>query len=231
MVSPDEVDLDDALGEIEAAFRKRAQVAHILGVAYGVVAHGKLIGVKCFGSRELEGHAPVQPDTVFRIASMTKCFCAAAILQLRDAGKLQLDDQITDYIPELNLSLPTADSEPITIRQLLTMQGGIPQDDPWADRQLYRDDDALSNFYRQGATFSAPPATRFEYSNYGYMMLGRIVTNVSGQPAMEYITDHLLKPLGMHDTVWNASDVPADRLAKGYSWIDDAWQEDPGHGR
>ena len=226
MVSSEDVDLADTMRVIEPAFRNRAQAAHIPGVAYGIVANGQLIGVNCFGSRELDSHSPVKPSTVFRIASMTKSFCAAAILQLRDAGKLRLDDPIRDYIPELSLSYPTADSQPITIRQLLTMQAGIPQDDPWADRQLYRDDEALSDFYRQGATFSAPPATRFEYSNYGYMMLGRIVSNLSGKGAMQYITDHLLEPLGMHDTVWNASDVPAERLAKGYFWIDDQWQED-----
>ncbi|MFK7800262.1 MAG: serine hydrolase domain-containing protein [Anaerolineae bacterium] len=218
---------DDAIKLIEPLFRQRAEVAHIPGVAYGVVANGELVGVNSFGVRENVSNSSAESDTVFRIASMTKSFCAAAILQLRDANKLRLDDLVVSHVPDLHdLNYPTADSPPLTIRHLLTMTAGIPQDDPWADRQLYRTDQAMSGFYQQGATFSAPPATRFEYSNYGYMLLGRIITNVSGQPAMQYVTDHLLKPLGMHATVWNASDVPADKLAHGYVWLDEAWQED-----
>lgn len=221
-------ELDDAFKLVEPLFKQRANVANIPGVAFGVVANGRLQNIKSFGIRELLTKSQVKNDTVFRIASMTKSFCAAAVLQLRDAGKLRLDDEITKHVPELeHLELPTADSPALTIRHLLTMTAGIPQDDPWADRQLYRTDLEMSGFYQQGATFSAPPGTRFEYSNYSYMLLGRVITNVSGQPAMGYVTDYLLKPLEMLDTVWNASEVPADRLAKGYFWLDEAWQEDP----
>ena len=173
--------------------------------------------------RDIESEAPVADDTVFRIASMTKSFAAAAILQLRDADKLTLDTPFTDYVPELaHMTLPTADSPPITVRHLLTMNAGLPQDDPWADRQLYRDDSSLSEIYRQGVTFSSAPATRFEYSNLGYMILGRIITRISGQPALAYISERLIEPLGMTDTVWNESEVAADRLALPYHWLDEA---------
>ncbi|MFT7585896.1 MAG: CubicO group peptidase (beta-lactamase class C family) [Cellvibrionaceae bacterium] len=220
-------DFGDAVKIIEPYFIKRAETGNIPGTAYGIVANGRLIGTHTIGYRELNQKAVTNPDTVFRIASMTKSFCAAAVLQLRDAGKLQLDDLAVAHVPELKcLNYPTADTLPITIRHLLTMTAGLPQDDPWADRQLYRDDDGMNAFYQQGATFSSPPATRFEYSNYGYMLLGRIVSNVSGQSALDYITDHILKPLGMHDTVWNAADVPAERLAHGYFWLDGAWQNE-----
>ena len=213
---------------IEPIFRQHAAARHIPGVAYGVVVDGELIFTHSFGVRNVATAAPVDADTVFRIASMTKSFAALAILQLRDAGKLRLDEPIAAYVPELaTLTSPTSDSAPITVRHLLTMAAGWPQDDPWGDRQLYRNDAAMSEFYRAGVSWSNPPGVTFEYSNYAYMVLGRIITNVSGVPAMQYITTQILAPLGMNATVWNADDVPPEHLALGYRWEDEQWKEEP----
>lgn len=219
--------LDDC-GALEALFRNKAEQSHIPGVAYGVIAGGELISTQSFGVRNVATQAPVDEDTVFRIASMTKSFAAAAILHLRDAGKLRLDEPAATYVPELcTLRYPTIDATPITVRQLLTMHAGWPQDDPWADRQLYRTDAAMSKFYEMGIAWSNPPGITFEYSNYGYMVLGRIITNVSGLPAIDYITQELLLPLGMSATVWDADDVLPERLALGYRWEDDQWRVEP----
>ncbi|MEM7536218.1 MAG: serine hydrolase domain-containing protein [Chloroflexota bacterium] len=212
---------------IDAAFHTHASSHHIPGVAYGIVTGGQLIYIKSFGLRNTDDNTPVNNDTVFRIASMSKSFTAAAILQLRDKGLVQLDAPMQRYVPELaKLQYPTQDSAPITVRQLLSMSAGFPQDDPWADRQLYRDDASLTAIYQQDITFSSPPSTGFEYSNLGYMILGRIITNVSGQPYINYINEHLLQPLGMNSTGWNAHDFPAARVAQGYQWLDDGWVEE-----
>jgi len=218
----------DACSQIEPIFRTHYERLHALGAAYGVVADGELIyssglGVPAIGARE-----PAGADTVFRIASMTKSFTALAIIKLRDAGLLALDAPAAEYAPEIaGLLYPSADSAPITVRQLLTMSAGFPQDDPWADRQLYRTDASMDEIYAAGFHFSNPPGVLFEYSNAGYMILGRIISRVSGTPAIDYITREILRPLGMNSTVWNASDVAADRLAHGYRWQDDAWLEEP----
>lgn len=212
---------------IEPIFRHHAAARHLPGVAYGVVVDGELMFSHSFGVRNVATAAPVDADTVFRIASMTKSFAALAILQLRDAGKLRLDELVATYVPELaTLTYPTTDSAPITLRHLLTMAAGWPQDDPWGDRQLYRNDTAMSDFYRAGVSWSNPPGITFEYSNYAYMVLGRIITNVSGIPAMHYIRDRILAPLGMNATVWHADDVPPERLALGYRWEDEQWKEE-----
>ncbi|HRW06709.1 MAG TPA: serine hydrolase domain-containing protein [Caldilineaceae bacterium] len=212
---------------LEPLFRGHAEQNHVPGVAYGVVAGGELIFSHSFGVRELTTQAPVDADTVFRIASMTKSFTAAAILHLRDTGNVRLDEAVAVYVPELaGLRYPTADSAPITVRQLLTMSAGWPQDDPWADRQLYRADGAMSAFYRDGVAWSNPPGMLFEYSNYGYMVLGRIITNVSGIPAVDYINRELLQPLGMTSTFWDPTAVPPARLAHGYRWEDEQWKEE-----
>lgn len=213
---------------LEPIFRRHVDERHIPGVAYGVVVAGELIFTQSFGVRNVATGAPVDADTVFRIASMTKSFAALAILQLRDAGQLRLDEPVAIYVPELAaLAYPTSDSPIITVRQLLSMAVGWPQDDPWGDRQLYRTDAAMSDFYRAGVSWSNPPGVTYEYSNYAYMVLGRIITNVAGMPAIQYINQQILKPLGMTSTVWNAADVPPDHLALGYRWEDEMWKEEP----
>lgn len=212
---------------LEPIFRRHAEQHHIPGLAYGVIVDGELIFSHSFGVRNVATAAPVDADTVFRIASMTKSFAALAILQLRDAGQLRLDEPVATYVPELaTLAYPTTDSAPVTVRHLLTMAVGWPQDDPWGDRQLYRNDAAMSDFYRAGVAWSNPPGVTFEYSNYAYMILGRVITNVSGLPAQHYINNRILTPLGMNATVWNADAVPAERLALGYRWEDEQWKEE-----
>ena len=101
------------------------------GLAYGVVADGRLVHEGGLGERWLGGPVP-DAATVFRIASMTKSFTAAAILALRDDGALRLDDPAVAYVPELaGLPPATADSPSVTIRNLLTMTAGFPTDDAW----------------------------------------------------------------------------------------------------
>ena len=218
----------DRCPDLEPLFRRHVERNHIPGVAYGVVVDGELIYSHSFGVRNVESNAPVDADTVFRIASMTKSFVALAILQLRDQGRLRLDEPVATYVPEFaDLVYPTTDSAPITVRHLLSMNAGWPQDDPWGDRQIYRSDAAMSDFFRAGVSWSNPPGVTFEYSNYGYMVLGRIITNVAGVGALDYITQQILQPLGMTATVWNPGDVPADRLALGYRWEDEEWKAEP----
>lgn len=210
--------------EVPAILRGYAERYHIPGMAYGLVVEGELIAHGAHGYADVESGLPATVDTVFRIASMTKSFTALAVAQLRDAGRLSLDDPIARYIPELaDLSYPTADSPPITVRDLMTMSAGWPQDDPWGDRQLARTDAEFSAMLRGGVSFAAAPGVAFEYSNLGYMVLGRLIHNVSGLGAPEYIARNVLQPLDMQNTVWNAKDVAVCRLAAGYRWRDERW--------
>ena len=101
------------------------------------------------------------PDTVFRIASMTKSFTAMAILKLRDEGKLSLDDPAERYVPELKgLGYPTTDSPRITIRHLLSHADGFPEDNPWGDQQLADTEEQLSrDAARRGSRSRTRPAS------------------------------------------------------------------------
>src|SRR5262249_21939050 len=150
---------------------------------------------KGFGVRDVASGAPVDPDTIFRIASMTKSFTALAILKLRDDGKLGLDEPAARYVPELtSLPYPTRDAPPITVRHLLSHGAGFPEDNPWGDRQLPLSNEAFRALLTKGISFSHAPGTDFEYSNLGFMILGRVVTRVSGVPYSEYVTKEILAP-------------------------------------
>ncbi|MES2209728.1 MAG: serine hydrolase domain-containing protein [Chloroflexota bacterium] len=201
---------------------------HIPGVAYGVVVGGELIHCRGIGTLRVGEDAVPTADSVFRIASMTKSFTAATVISLRDEGRLSLDDPIARHVPETAaLRGPTQDSPAITIRHVLTMASGLATDDPWGDRQQGLDLATFSELLRGPLTFAWTPGTRFEYSNLGYGILGRLITNVAGAEYREVVRARILDPLEMGATTYLQAEVPADRLAHGYLWRDDAYIEEP----
>lgn len=216
-----------AFPEVERLLAAWAARVHAPGAAMGLIIDGELAWVKTVGAREPEG-AEVTPDTVFRIASMTKSFTALAILKLRDEEKLSLDDPVSRYVPELaGLPRASADAPAITIRHLLTHSGGFPEDNPWGDQQLAQPQVYMSAWMRAGIPFSTVTGTAYEYSNYGFAILGQVIERVSKQPYDEYMRVHIFEPLGLKDTTFHADRVPADRRARGYRWEDAAWKEEP----
>ncbi len=195
------------------------------GLAYGIVAGGTLVHARGLGERWLGGPPP-DADTVFRIASMTKSFTAAAVLALRDDGALALDDRAQDYVPELaGLRPATADSPPVSVRQLLTMTAGFPTDDPWGDRQQGTPLADFIQFLAGGISFAWAPGTRFEYSNLGYAILGLVITAASGRAYPDFVADRLLSPLGLSRTGFEAAEFSPAELARGYRRGDDGWAE------
>ena len=216
------------LPELDKMYTELAAAEHLPGMIVGVVLDGKLVYSRSFGMANLERKTPVSSSTEFRIASMTKSFVAMAALKLRDEGKLGLDDPLVKYLPELRqVSLPTADSPALTIRHLLTMTTGLPEDNPWGDRQMQIDNAALERFVGAGLSFSNAPDQAFEYSNLGFVLLGKIVSKVAGMRFQDYITRQILRPLGMNSTRWEYAGVAADKLALGYRWEHGGWQLEP----
>jgi CubicO group peptidase (beta-lactamase class C family) len=216
--------LEDALGPLDDRFARLSEEAGIPGVAWGVVADGALAHAGGAGTtRDGEDRRP-GADSVFRIASMTKSFTASAVLLLRDEGRLRLDESVATYVPDLaGWRPPTADAPPVTVRQLLTMSGGLPTDDPWGDRQQGLPLDDFAQLLAAGPSFAWPPGTTFEYSNLGYGILGRVVTAVAGREYRELVAERLLRPLGMASTAYLEEDVPEPSLAHGYVRRDEAF--------
>lgn len=213
---------------IERILRDWTRRAHVPGAVLGVIVDGRLAWVTSTGVRDTGSNGPVDVDTIFRIASMTKSFTAMAILSLRDAGRLSLEDPVAKYVPEMTgFPYPTADSPVLTIRHLLTHSEGLPEDNPWGDRQLAQPDAVMSDWLRAGLPFSNAPGLAYEYSNFGFALLGRIVQQVSGRPYEDYVRSTILEPLGMTSTTFHADRVPAARKALGYRWEDERWKEEP----
>lgn len=185
---------DAAHAEVQALAEHYAHRHHVPALAWGVVVDGR---VAWSGAASCNDSPHPSTATVFRIASMTKPFTAATVLALRDDGVLSLDDAL----PEL-VAAPTTDSPPVTLRHLLSMQSGLPSDDPWADRHLDIAAADLDALLAAGPRFACPPGTTFEYSNLGYGVIGRAVERITGERLQELTERLLLAPLGLERTTW-----------------------------
>jgi CubicO group peptidase (beta-lactamase class C family) len=190
---------------------------HCPSVVWGVVLDGRLSIVGAVGD--------VTERTIYRIASMTKSFSAAATLWLRDAGVVRLDDPVEVHAPELSgLRSPTDDAPKVTIRDLLSMTSGLATDDAWADRHLDLTDDEFDAIVHEGALFAVPTGTRFEYSNFGFALLGRVVQRASGRSIQDIVSTELLDPLGMSDTTW--TQPLHDDWAPPMQWVEDRFVDE-----
>lgn len=220
--------IEAVLPTIDKLYKDYAEKNHFPGFTYGLVVDGKLIHTGSLGYTDVAKKTPATPQSLFRVASMSKSFTAMAILQLRDAGQLSLDDRADRYIPELkNAKLLTTDSPPITLRHLLTHAAGFPEDNPWGDRQLDITHDEFINFLQSPLSFSNSPGVAYEYSNLGFALLGSVIEKVSGKTYQRYINETILIPLGMTHTKWEYAEVTPAQLAHGYQWNDGTWTEVP----
>ncbi|MCU1330608.1 MAG: putative family peptidase [Bryobacterales bacterium] len=202
--------LEAALPEIDQIFRRYGVERKIPGMVWGVVIDGKLAHVAA-------SNTAYDADSVFRIASMTKSFTALAVLKLRDEGKLSLEDPVAKWIPEFaRMELPTRDSAPLRIRNLMSHSSGLPEDNPWGDQQLAASDADLTEWLRRGIPFSTAPGTRYEYSNYAFGLLGRIVTKASRVRYETYVQREILQKLGMASSTLEYASVPAAKRVKGF---------------
>jgi CubicO group peptidase (beta-lactamase class C family) len=209
--------LEAAMPRVDEIFRRFVAEKKISGMVWGVVIDNKLAHVGTTGLRDRVAKAAVEPDTVFRIASMTKSFTTLAILKLRDDGKLSLEDPVSRWIPEFaRMELPTRDTPPILVRQLLSHSAGFPEDNPWADQQLNITDAQLTAWLKAGIPFATAPGTRYEYSNYMWGLLGRIVTKASGVTYQRYVEREILAKLGMKSSTFDVNRTSAAQRAVGY---------------
>jgi CubicO group peptidase (beta-lactamase class C family) len=212
---------------VDSVISRYAQQSNIPGLAYGVVLNGKLIHAGFKGVANIAGNVPVNNNTAFRIASMTKSFTTMAILILRDQGKLSLDDPASKYVPEMaGMKYLTTDAPTITIRDLMTHRAGFPEDNPYGDRQLSDTDEELMDLIKKGPALSNVAGIKFEYSNLGISLLGTIIKNITGKPYQQFITENIFKPLGMEHTYWEYGKVPPNELAHGYRWINNSHREE-----
>ena len=180
-----------------AAFVKEHRLP---GAAVGIVHEGELVWSKGIGFADLRTTRRSTPKTLYRIASITKTFTATAIMQLRDAGKLDLDDRAVEHIPELGAASGTL--EQLTIRRMLSHESGLQSEPPGTDwtRVMYESDPARTLARAADISTTVPPSTQWKYSNLAYQLLGEVVQRVSGVPYQKYVRTKLLTPVKMTST-------------------------------
>jgi D-alanyl-D-alanine carboxypeptidase len=189
----------------------------IPGLAIAVVHDQDLVWSRGFGVADLKTGAPVTPGTIFRIASITKTFTSTAILQLRDKGKLRLDDPVVAHLPWFTYRNRHTDGPAVTIRQLLTHTSGLPRESAfpyWTDYEFPTREQMIKALHEQESVFE--PATRYKYSNLGMAILGEVVAAASGDSYDACVTRNILEPLGMKSTSVYPQPALRSRYATGY---------------
>jgi D-alanyl-D-alanine carboxypeptidase len=188
------------------------------GVSLGIVHGRDLIWAAGFGMSDRAARTPATPKTLYRIASITKLFTSTALMQLRDAGKLSLDDPVAKFIPGFKVGDPFPDDPPVSIRHLLTHTSGLPGEAAfpyWTDHDFPTIEAVLAALPSQVKPFATE--TRYRYSNLGLALAGQVVAAASGEPYETYVVKHILEPLGMADTsVLSLPEARRERLAVGY---------------
>jgi D-alanyl-D-alanine carboxypeptidase len=193
----------DVLGE-ERLFSAwvEAQIAYrgLPGVAVGVVSDQELIWSKGFGYADIKAKRPMTATTKFRMASNSKLFTAVAIMQLREEGKLGLDDPVVKYLPWFKAKPAGDDDGPITIEQLLSHSSGLQREagDHWSSFQFPTADELQRLYAERQAAFA--PSVRWKYSNLGYAVAGLVVEKVSGERWADYVEQNIFKPLQMNSS-------------------------------
>ena len=186
---------------------------HLPGIAIGVVFDQELIWAKGFGFADVDGSVPMTSSTEFRMASHSKLFTSTAIMQLRDSGKLRLDDPVSKYLPWFKIKPAEPDDPEITIEELVTHSSGLPREagPHWTTHDFPTAAEVRSYVAEHQAAYS--PGVRWKYSNLALGIAGMIVEAVSGETYADFVRQHILMPLEMHGT---SVDQQVAGLAVGY---------------
>ena len=203
-----------SLGKLLDVVRGFAENGDIVGGELLVIKNRHTVLHETVGLADRESKKPLKRDTIYCIRSMTKPLVGAAVQILIDEGRLSLDDTAAKYLP----SFDNDKSRGITVRQLLTHNGGLPLSSILGTnfQGLVSLRDVADRSGKNGPT--VPPGSRFQYSDDGADTLGAIVSAITGQPAEAFITKRLLEPLGMHDTfpLVSAAGKKLDRFTPAY---------------
>lgn len=201
---------------LDRAIRAEMSREHVPGLSFAVVRHRRIVRTGAYGEANLEWHRPVTLDTKFEIASISKMFVGAAVRQLLEAGSLRVDDPVATYLGPL--------PEPwrgLTVRHLLTMSSGLPED--WATDLIPYDQDVTTPYddasmLRAFFTLKMPAGVgdRNIYSSPNYAMLGMIVSKVSGTPLTEFVRQRIFAPAAMTGTAYIDNSAIVPRRAEGY---------------
>ncbi|MEX0727853.1 MAG: serine hydrolase domain-containing protein [Planctomycetaceae bacterium] len=213
---------DDFIEQLQPGIETRIAIEMAKGkipsLAVGVVRDQELVWFKGFGTANFLTGAGADVDTLHRVASVTKTFTTTAILQLRDEGKLQLDDPLTKFLPEFErVAVKAGSLAGVTLRKLLCHHSGLMSETPlptWDALDFPPIDEILAALPQTEIVI--PQDSAFKYSNLAFGLLGEVIARVSGMPYFEYVHKNLLEPLGMTNSVFTLDATSRQNFAVGY---------------
>jgi CubicO group peptidase (beta-lactamase class C family) len=221
--------------KIDADVQALLSTKHAPGATIAIVEHGAIVYARGYGLRDVASGLPADARTRYEIGSITKQFTAAAILQLKEAGKVDLNATVATYLPAI------AYGKEITIRQLLTHTSGLLDYIDIANFETLAATPAtfeqlMSRVSDKPLAFS--PGTQFDYSNTNYLILGRIIEVASGQSWEAYVQQHLFAAAGMNESATIAQAGRLADMARGYVYaqghtaesktVDESWASSAG---
>ena len=205
---------------IEAYVREEMRRARVPGLALAIVKDGSVAYLRGYGRADPSGR-PVTPETPFILGSTSKSFTALAVMQLAEAGRIELDAPVVRYVPWFRVGADSAGSAGITVRQLLNQTSGIPQSAGLTGMlETDSSDAALERRVRmlRQSEIASPPGKVYAYSNANYSTLGLLVQTVSGMPYEAWIEQRVFAPLGMTRSFTSQARALPDGLATGHRW-------------
>ncbi|HQR08868.1 MAG TPA: serine hydrolase domain-containing protein [Gemmatales bacterium] len=204
--------------QLDPILERTMQETKVPGLAVGVVENGKLVFSRGLGLMKLGDVAsPITPKTLFHMASVTKTFVAASVMQLVEQKKIDLDAPVKKYLPYFSINDQRL--EKVTVRQMLSHTSGMPDTDYYGWDKPQYDEQALERYVRSLSNLKllADPGTKFAYSNIAYEVLGDLVAKVSQQSFEAYVEEHLLTPVGMKTSTLLVKNADAALLASGHT--------------
>ncbi|MDP4998139.1 MAG: serine hydrolase [Saprospiraceae bacterium] len=221
--SQEKPDLQDAFRLLETWLDAQKDYESLPGISVAVVKDQDLLWEEGFGWADIATNNPASPKTIYSICSISKLFTAIAIMQLRDAGKLSLEDEVSEILPWFTIKQAYEDSGPITIRGLLTHSSGLPRQSNfpyWTGPEF--DFPEMADIMAQMDSLETlyPASTYFQYSNFGLSILGAVIEGVSGMSYEDYVQKNILDVLDLDDTrPYMPADLLKQQLATGYSAV------------
>ena len=203
---------------LDAWIWARMEYERLPGLVIGIAHDQEVVWTKAYGHASLDPETPMTVDSIFRIASHSKLFTAIAVLRERDAGMLQLDDEVTEHLPWFDIENRHPEARPLTVRHLLTHTGGLPRESAhpaWTEFEFPDAEAVQATVSDQETTYATE--TKWKYSNLGFTLAGMVAEAAGGASFGELVTAGILEPLEMDST--SVGPIPAshrERLATGY---------------
>jgi CubicO group peptidase (beta-lactamase class C family) len=212
-------DLDDPVSDfsvIDTYIRTEMKRLGIPGLALGVVHRDQVVFLQGFGVADSTGRC-VAPATPFHMGSLTKSFTALAVMQLVEAGHIELDAPVQKYLPWFSLADKDASAH-LTVRHLLNQSSGLSEKD---GNRLWTSAASMEEAVRQMNTLQLryPVGAKYQYCNLNFVVLGLLVEKISGQSYAAYVAEHIFKPLNMCHSYTSHSAALTHDLAEGHYYV------------